>query len=124
MPKTHKSTKAEARHLLSVPFSLTRTVRAPETLRRSRVGESDGRRVWTFDLAINTRSTHDGNETISDNYSAAVVELPARIEGRVALARKGFLRNPEESSAPEVDGGTEELRRRFTVRSSSGELAE
>ena len=58
------------------------------------------------------------------NYSAAVTQLPVRIDGRVALERRGLLRNPEESSAPEVEAGSEDLRDKFRVRSSSGELAE
>jgi hypothetical protein len=121
---SRKPTKDEARQLLSVPFALTRTVRVPEQLRRVRIGEADGRRIWTFDLAINAQSVDHGTDYTHDNYSAAVVQLPVRIDGRVALARKGLLRNPEEAVAPEVDGGTEELRRRFRVRSSPGELAE
>src|SRR3954471_2615981 len=119
-----KLTKDEARQLLSIPFALTRTVRVPENLRRPRISESDGHRVWTFDLAINSRSAGHGTETIHDNYSAAVTQLPVRIDGRVALARKGFLRNPEESSAPEVDAGSKGVRDKFHVQSSSGELAE
>src|SRR3954468_8529228 len=87
-----KLTKDEARQLLSVPFALTRTVRVPENLRRPRISDSGGHQVWTFDLAINARSAGHGTETIHDNYSAAVTQLPARIDGRVALARKGFLR--------------------------------
>jgi hypothetical protein len=121
---SRKPSKDEARQLLSVPFALTRTVRVPEQLRRVRIGEADGRRIWTFDLAINAQSVDHGTDYTHDNYSAAVIQLPVRIDGRVALARKGLLRNPEEAVAPEVEGGTEELRRRFRVRSSSGELAE
>jgi len=63
----------------------------PENLRRPRVGESDGRRVWTFDLAINPQSNDADMDSSHDNYSAAVVQLPVRIDGRVALARKGLL---------------------------------
>jgi hypothetical protein len=120
---SRKSTKDEARQLLSVPFALTRTVRVPEQLRRVRIGEADGQRIWTFDLAINAQSVDHGADYTHDNYSAAVVQLPVRIGGRVALARSGLLRNPEEALVPEVEGGTEELRRRFRVRSSSCELA-
>ena len=121
---SRKPTKDEARQLLSVPFALTRTVRVPEQLRRVRIGEAGGRPIWTFDLAINAQSVDHGTDYTHDNYSAAVVQLPVRIDGRVALTRRGLLRNPEEAVAPEVEGGTEELRRRFRVRSSSGELAE
>jgi hypothetical protein len=120
---SRKPTKDEARQLLSVPFALTRTVRVPEQLRRVRIGEADGRRVWTFDLAINAQSVDHGTNYTHDNYSAAVIQLPVRIDGRVALARRGFLSNPEEALVPEVEGGTDELRRRFRVRASSGELA-
>jgi hypothetical protein len=121
---SRKATKDEARQLLSVPFALTRTARAPENLRWTTVGESDGRRVWTFDLAINPHSNDSGSDYTYDNYSAAVVQLPRRIDGRVAIARRGFLRNPEESAAPEYEVGTEELQRKFRVRASCGSLAD
>src|SRR3954453_10957245 len=124
MAMRRKLTKDEARQLLSVPFALTRTVRVPENLRRPRISDSDGQPVWTFDLAINARSAGHGTETIHDNYSAAVAQLPVRIDGRVALARRGFLRNPEESSAPEIEAGSKGVRDKFRVQSSSGELAE
>ena len=90
-PDVPQANQDEARQLLSVPFALTRTVRVPENLRRPRVGESDGRRVWTFDLAINPQSNDADMDSSHDNYSAAVVQLPVRIDGRVALARKGLL---------------------------------
>jgi hypothetical protein len=124
---SHKPTKDEARRLLSVPCGLTRTVRAPENLRRLRVGELDGHRVWTFDLAINPRVDHTSvpdSDYSSDNYSAAVAQRPLRTDGRLALARKGLLRRSEQAAMPEVEAGTAELRRRFTVRSSSGPLAQ
>jgi hypothetical protein len=109
---------------LSVPFPLMRTVRVPENLRRARVGESDGRRVWAFDLAINPQSHDQGADYTHNSYCAAVVQLPVRVDGRVALARNGFLRRAEEAAVPEVDAGSEELRRKFRVRTSSGPLAE
>ena len=121
---SHRASEEEARRLLSVPFALTRTVRGPQNLRRTRVDEQDGRRVWTFDLAINLRSADHGTESISDNYSAAVVQLPERIDGRIGIARRGFLRNPEEGGAPEVEAGTDELRRKYRVRSPSAPLAQ
>lgn len=121
---SRKATEEEARQILSVPFALTRTVRAPQNLRRTRVDDQNGRRVWTFDLAINLRSADHGTESISDNYSAAVVQLPRRIDGRISLARKGLLRNPEEPSAPEVAVGSDELRDRFRVRSPDAPLAQ
>jgi hypothetical protein len=120
---SRKATEEETRRLLAVPFALTRAVRAPQNLRRTRVGDADGRRVWTFDLAINLRSAAHGTESISDNYSAAVVQLPLRIDGRFGLARRGLLRNPEESSAPEIQAGTDELREKYRVRSTDAALA-
>jgi hypothetical protein len=121
---SHKASKDEARQLLSTPFALTRTVRAPENLRRTRVADEDGRRVWTFDLAINLRYVDHGTSSIADNYSAAVVQLPHRIDGRIVLARKGLMRNPEEAGAPEIDVGTDELQTKFRVRSASAPLAQ
>ena len=120
----NKASKDEARRLLRVPFALTRSVRAPEAgLRRVRIGQIEGREVWTFDLSINLRNFADG-DTTANNYSGAVVQLPSRVDGRIALARKGFLRRAEQAAAPEVQAGTEEVRRRFEVRSTSAELAE
>jgi hypothetical protein len=118
----------EAQRLLSVPFALTRTVRAPESgLRRFRVGRWEGRRTWTFDVVINHRPNHfseqDG-DMIANSYSAAVVELPLRVDGRIGLARRGFLRSPEKLSAPEIEVGTSELLRRFTVNATSHAVAE
>jgi hypothetical protein len=121
---SHKASEEEARQVLSVPFALTRTVRGPQNLRRTRVDEREGRRVWTFDLAINLRSTDHGTGSVADNYSAAVVQLPKRIDGRITLARKGILRNPEEAGLPEVAAGTEQLRRKYRVRSPSAPLAQ
>src|SRR5215211_1701112 len=54
-----------------------------------------------------------GADYTHNNYSAAVVQVPVRVDGRVALARKGFLRRAEEAAVPEVDAGSEELRRKF-----------
>lgn len=120
---SHKATDEDARQLLSVPFALTRTVRGRQNLRRARVDELEGRRVWTFDVAINLRSADHGTESTADNYSAAVVQLPRRIDGRIGIARKGFLRNPEETGAPEVAAGTDELQRKYRVRSPDAGLA-
>jgi len=124
MGNAHKASEAEARSLLSEPFALTRSVRVPKSgLRRVRVGETDGRRTWTFDLSINLKMTGHG-DTTANNYSAAVVQLPGRVDGRVALARRGFLRRAEEAAMPEVAAGTEDLQRHFKVRASSPEVAE
>ena len=117
--------KEEARRLLSVPFALTRAIRVPESgLRRFRKRHSEGHRAWTFDAVINLRSAGSDGDMVANNYSAAVVELPARLEGRLALARRGFLRRAEKLNAPEIEVGTSELRRRFTVRATSADLAE
>jgi hypothetical protein len=121
---SRKATEEETRQLLAVPFALTRSVRAPQNLRRIRVDDADGHRVWTFDLAINLRSADHGTGSISDNYSAAVVQLPMRVDGRIGLARRGLLRNPEESSAPEIEAGTDELREKYRVRSADASPAQ
>jgi hypothetical protein len=118
----------EAKRLLHVPFALTRTIRVPESgLRRFRVGHWEGRRTWTFDVLINHRhnyfSEQDG-DMIANSYSAAVVELPVRLDDRIGLARGGLLRSPEKLSAPEIEAGTTELLRRFTVNATAPALAE
>ena len=119
----HKASKDEARALLSVPFGLTSSLRAPESgLRRVRIGESDGRSTWTFDVRLHPRTDSQGT-TSANNYSAAAVQLPGRVDGRVALARRGFLRRAETAGLSEVEAGTDELRRRFKVRASSEDVA-
>jgi hypothetical protein len=117
--------KEEARRLLAVPFALTRGIRAPESgLRRLRTHDAGGRHAWTFDAVINFRAAGSDGDTVADNYSAAVVELPVRFDARIGLERRGFLRRPESLSAPEVEAGTDELRERYSIRATDPELAE
>jgi hypothetical protein len=111
-----------ASQVLRVPFALTRAVRAPH-LRRVRARDVDGVPAWTFDLVTNVRRFADG-DSVADNYSAAVVALPRRVDGRVSISRRGFLRSPVPLAAPEVEAGTDALRRKFRVRSSSAQLAQ
>lgn len=113
----------DAAELLRVPFALTRTVRARQgSIRRLRVGKSENRRTWAFDLIINHQIT-GGTESIANNYSAGVVELAKRVDGRIGLDRNGLMRRAETLDAPEVSAGTEELRGVFTVRATSEDLA-
>jgi hypothetical protein len=118
----------EAQRLLRVPFALTRSIRVSESgLRRFRQGQWEGRRTWTFDVVINQRYDHFSEQygdMSANNYSAAVVELPVRVDGRIGLARRGLLRSPEKLSAPEIEVGTGELLRRFSVRATSHRVAE
>ena len=121
--RLRKGTKDEARELLRTPFALTRTIRAPESgLRRLRVLEGAELRAWRFDLMTNLRRFADG-DTVADNYSAAVVELPVRFDGRVGFARRGMLRNPVEMDLAVATVGSPELERRYEIRASSPELA-
>jgi len=114
----------EARRMLAVPFALTRGIRVPESgLRRFRTRDADGHRAWTFDAVINFRSAGSDGDTVADNYSAAVVELPVRFDGRIGLERRGVLRRPESLSAPEVEVGSDELRERFSIRATDPVLA-
>lgn len=109
----------DAAELLRVPFALTRTVRARQgSIRRLRVGKSENRRTWAFDLIINHQIT-GGTESIANNYSAGAVELAKRVDGRIGLNRNGLMRRAETLDAPEVSAGTEELRGVFTVRATS-----
>jgi hypothetical protein len=114
----------QRRALLATPFGLTRSVRAGQSaFRHLRGGEIEGRTAWRFDLVLNLRYVGSRNETVADNYSAGIVSLHNPIEGRLGLERRGFLREPQSLGVPEVDAGTDELRRRFRVRCSSPELA-
>jgi hypothetical protein len=121
--RLRKGTKDDARALLRTPFALTRTIRAPESgVRRLRVLEGAQLRAWRFDLVTNLRHFADG-DTVADNYSAAVVELPVRFDGRVGFARRGMLRNPVELDLAVVAVGSPALERRYEIRASSPALA-
>jgi hypothetical protein len=115
-------TDDDERALLRTPFALTRSIRMGAGVRRLRVREDAERRAWRFDLVTNLRRFADG-DTVADNYSAAVVELPVRFDGRIGLYRRGFLRKPIRLDAPEATAGSPELHRRYDVRATSQELA-
>lgn len=121
--RLRKGTKDDGRELLRTPFALTRTIRTPESgVRRLRVLDGGELRAWRFDLMTNLRRFADG-DTVADNYSAAVVELPTRVDGRIGFARHGFLRNPVELDLPVVTAGSPDLQGRYEIRASSPELA-
>jgi hypothetical protein len=120
--RLRKGTKDDARALLRTPFALTRSIRTPESgVRRLRVRDDAGLREWRFDLMMNVRRFADG-DTVADNYSAAVVELPERFDGRIGFARRGFLRHPVVPDLPVAAVGSPALARRYAVRTSSPEL--
>jgi hypothetical protein len=117
------NSRNRAQEVLRIPFALTRTVRAPEgAIRRLRCTEHHGARTWSFDLIIDHRIV-DATSSRATNYSAAVVQLPCRPDGRLALARRGLWRKAQPLDAPELDSGSEALQRCFTVRGTSPELA-
>jgi hypothetical protein len=117
--RLHRGSKDDARAFLRTPFALTRSIRTPESgVRRLRVREG----AWRFDLVMNLRRFADG-DTVADNYSAAVVELPVRFDGRIGFARRGFLRHPVVADLPAAATGSPALDRRYEVRASSPELA-
>ncbi len=121
--RLRRATIDDARALLRTPFALTRSIRTPESgLRRLRVRDGAPRRAWRFDVVMNMKRFADG-DTIADNYSAAVVELPVRFEGRVGFARRGFLRKPVRLDVPEASVGSAALHHRYEVRASAPELA-
>ena len=121
--RLRKGTKDEARELLRTPFALTRSIRAPESgVRRLRVRDGEAFRGWRFDLMMNVRRFADG-DTVADNYSAAVVELPVRFDGRIGFGRRGFLRHPVVPDLPVAAVGSRALDRRYEVRAGSPELA-
>lgn len=122
--RLRKGTKEQARELLRTPFALTRTIRAPESgVRRLRVLEGAELRAWRFDLVTNIRHFADG-DTVADNYSAAVVELPVRFDGRIGFARRGLLRNPVELDLAVATVGSPAVERRYEIRASSPDLAD
>jgi hypothetical protein len=79
--------------------------------------------VCTFDLAINPRWHEHSDTNTFNNDSAAVVEPAARIDGRVALARRGILHRAEKAAMPEIEAGPAQLRRKCTIRSLATPLA-
>ena len=91
-------------------------------MRRLRVRDGEAFRAWRFDLMMNVRRFADG-DTVADNYSAAVVELPVRFDGRIGFGRRGFLRHPVVPDLPVAAVGSRALDRRYEVRASSPELA-
>jgi hypothetical protein len=113
----------ELRALLAVPFGLTRSLRDPRQLRRPGHAGLDGRRAWRFDVALNRRYFASDNDSVANNYSAGVVALAHRVEGRVALERRGPLRRAEAAGLPEVAVGNGALTAAFRVRATSPELA-
>jgi hypothetical protein len=121
--RLRRATIDDARGLLRTPFALTRSIRTPESgLRRLRVRDGASQRAWRFDVVMNMKHFADG-DTIADNYSAAVVELGVRFDGRVGFARRGFLRKPVRLDAPEATAGSAALHDRYDVRASSPALA-
>jgi hypothetical protein len=111
-----------AHEVLRIPFALTRKVRDPKSaIRRLRCGEHDGAPTWSFDVVF-LGAYVSGTHSTAQRYSAAVVALPWRVEGRIGITRRGFFRTPQLLVAPELEAGTRELHRRFTVRGTSPEL--
>lgn len=99
------------RQALLVPFALTRTT-AERDVRRLRCGGIDGARTWRFDLSAGSRG-----------YSAAVAELRGPIGVRISITRRGMLTRPVAIDGPELEIGTDALRRRFAVRSNAPQIA-
>jgi hypothetical protein len=117
-----KPSEDDLRSLLAVPFGLTRSLRDPRQLRRARTCVLDERRMWRFDVALNVKLYADG-EDVSNNYSAGVATLGFRIDGRIAIERRGLLRRPESAGLSEVAAPDAALGARFRVRAGSPELA-
>src|ERR1044071_9231286 len=106
------------RQALQVPFAVTRLVRVPDKdVRRLRCGGTKGARTWRFDLVAHHESGAD--KTSAKSYSAAVVELRSPIDMRLSISRRGPGRKPARLNAPELEVGTDALRRRYVVRGTS-----
>ena len=123
MTQWTKPSDDELRALLAAPFGLTRSLRDPRQLRSPRQAELDGHLAWRFDVALNRKHFAANNESVANNYSAGVVSLASRIEGRVALERRGPLRRAESAGLPEVTVPPAALHGTFRVRASSPESA-
>ena len=110
------------RQALTAPFALTHDVQSVhEAVRRLRCGGIDGSRTWRFDLFLNRRSTGAAKDARS--YSVAIVELRSSLDTQLSISRRGLLRKAAALDAPELEVGTDALRRRFVVRGNSAELA-
>ena len=123
MAQWTKPSDDELRALLGIPFGLTRSVRDPRQLRSPRYAELDGRQAWRFDVALNRTYFAADHESVANNYSAGVVATARRIDGRVALERRGPMRRAESARLPEVTVPHTALHGAFRVRASASESA-
>jgi hypothetical protein len=128
LPTMRKGDQDDVRRITSRPFALTRGLQGARAglghpLSRLLVGEcAGGCEVLVFDVTLAADSTASSSST-ARHYTAALAQLPARVDGRVSVSRRGFLREPIPLSAPEVEVAHDGVRSRFRVRATSEELA-
>jgi hypothetical protein len=101
-----RATKEEADHLSHRPLGLfTQTSIGMPRVRRVRIGEDGGRKAYLFSVTVPASKSGSNTNATFDHYVAAAVELPARVDGRVAILRRGLLRSPRKPHLSEVEEG-------------------
>ena len=126
MAALRKATKEEVEHLSRRPLGLFTQTRigAMPRVRRVRIGEEGGRDVYLFSVTAPVSRSGSSTDATFDHFVAAAVQLPRRIEGRVAFLRRGFLRSPRTPGLAEVkDGLAAAVLDDYHVHASDPELA-
>ena len=102
-----KATKEEMDHLSHRPLGLFTQTRigAMPRVRRVRIGEEGGRDVYLFSVTAPVSRSGSHTSATFDHFIAGAVQLPDRIEGRVGILRRGFLRTPRTPGLSEVKEG-------------------
>jgi len=103
------ATKEEVDHFSHRPLGLFTQTRigAMPRVRRVRTGEEGGRDVYLFSVTAPVSRSGSNTNATFDHFVGAAVQLPRRIEGRVAILRRGFLRTPRTPGLAEVKDGVD-----------------
>lgn len=104
-----KATKEEVDHLSRRPLGLFTQTRigAMPRVRRVRVGEEGGRKVCLFSVTAPASKAGSNTSATFDHFVAAAVELPERIDGRLAILRRGPLHSPRKPQFAEAKDGVD-----------------
>jgi len=104
-----KATKEEVDHLSRRPLGLFTQTRigAMPRVRRVRIGEEGGRDVYLFSVTAPVSRSGSHTNATFDHFIAGAVQLPRRIEGRIGIIRRGFLRSPRTPGLAEVKDGVD-----------------
>src|SRR5262249_35244990 len=76
-------------------------------VRRVRIGQAGGRDVYLFSVTAPVSRSGSHTNATFDHFIAGAVQLPRRIEGRIGIIRRGFLRSPRTPGLAEVKDGVD-----------------